>query len=305
MKKGGYLILIDTGGTNCRIALSFDLKNLINVSVFPSVHFSSKGLTVFSKHLSGIIKSYTAEQSQSVTECNGICIGAAGARNSGQKNAISEEISRNTGVKNILVESDSAIAYESYFGTRDGLLLICGTGSVLFGKLGGSDIRIGGWGKLLGDTGSSYSFSLNVLRGLTREFDMRDENTEIEKLLEKKYGINRHTIISEIYHKNFDIAGLAPLFLEIAREGNELCRKAVENEINGIADLINILLNKKNINGRIDLAFTGGMVEDKNYFSVRLFEMLKNNFGSRINLITEFKNPLEGALKIAVRRIAG
>ncbi|MCU0371696.1 MAG: hypothetical protein MUE56_00445 [Ignavibacteria bacterium] len=305
MKKGDYFILIDSGGTNCRIASSIDSVNLINASVFPSVHFSSKGLAEFSAHVSEIIKNFTSEHGLSCSECAGICIGAAGARDYGQKNAISGEICRSTGIKNVIVESDSAIAFESYFGTGDGLLMICGTGSVLFGKSGGSDIRIGGWGKLLGDTGSSYSLSIYVLRGLTREFDITVENTEIESLLEKEYGINRHTIINEIYHKNFDIAGLAPLFLDLAGKGNELCRNAVENEIKGIADLINILLNKNIINDRIDLAFTGGLVEGKNYFSGRLFELLENNFREKINIITEFKNPLEGALKIAARRIAG
>jgi N-acetylglucosamine kinase-like BadF-type ATPase len=98
---------------------------------------------------------------------------------------------------------------------------------------------------------------------------------------------------------------MAPVFVKLAGEGNELCRNAVNNELKGIADLINILMSKNINNSRIDLAFTGGMIEAENYFSCSLFELLKNNFGSRINIITEFKNPLEGALKIAARRIAG
>ncbi len=47
---------------------------------------------------------------------------------------------------NIIVESDSEIAYQSAFGDGDGLLLICGTGSILFGKRNGVEVRIGGWG---------------------------------------------------------------------------------------------------------------------------------------------------------------
>jgi N-acetylglucosamine kinase-like BadF-type ATPase len=303
MADSDYFILIDSGGTNCRIATSFDSLNIINSSVYPSVHFTSNGLNGFSAHLSHLVEKYTAENALQTNECAGICVGAAGARNISQRNDISAEISRITGIRNVITESDSEIAYEAYFGTGDGLLIICGTGSVLYGKHAGTDVRIGGWGKLLGDTGSSYSLSLKVLRRLTRDFDLNDEYSETEKLLEKEYGISRYTIIDEIYHKNFNIAGLAPFFVKLAGQGNELCRNAVENEIKGISDLVEIFLNKCDPEGTVDIAFTGGLFEEKNFFSEKLFKLLKYNFSSLVNLKKEFKNPLEGALKIAARRI--
>jgi len=303
MVHNDYLILIDSGGTNCRIASSYDSKNIINVSVYPAVHFTSNGLNEFSAYVSRLINKYIADNGLRTDECAGICIGAAGARNIGHKNAISEEINRNTGIKNVITESDTAIAYEAYFGTGEGLLFICGTGSVLYGKHGGADVRIGGWGKLLGDTGSSYSLSLNVLRGLTRDFDLYDEHSETERLLDKEHGITRHTIINEIYHKHLDIANLAPFFVKLAEEGNELCRNVIDVEIEGIAGMIDIFLNKYDFQGKVDMAFTGGLIEVENFFSDRLFEMLKEKFGSRINFKMEFENPLEGALKIAARRI--
>jgi glucosamine kinase len=303
MNDVNYYILIDTGGTNCRIASGQDSGRILNAKVYPSVHFSKKGLHEFSVHITAVIGEYAAEYNIDLSECAGICIGAAGARDENQKDLISTEIRRITGIQNVITESDSSIAFESYFGTGDGLLLICGTGSVLIGKYKGLDFRIGGWGSLLGDAGSSYSLSINILRELVKDFDRNEDKGELELLLEKEYGLSRHTITNLLYHKNFDIAGLTPFFLKLAEGGDKLCRKAVDIEIEGITDMIKSYLNRQEVLDSVGLAFTGSMVETKNYFSDKLFELLESNFSSRINIIKKFKNPLEGALKIALRRI--
>jgi N-acetylglucosamine kinase-like BadF-type ATPase len=305
MTGNKYFILIDTGGTNCKIAAGDITGKIVNPELYPSVHFSKKGLSEFCRHISDVIEKYTAGNQLDSSQFAGICIGAAGARDKIHKDSISDEIRRITGARNVFTESDTSIAYESYFGTDDGLLLICGTGSVLFGKYLGSDVRIGGWGSLLGDAGSSYSLSLNILRELVKEFDRNEKKSELELLLEKEYGLSRHTIINLIYHGNFDIAGLTPFFMRLAGIGNELCKKAADAEIEGITEMIKTFLIKYEVENPVRIAFTGSLVETKNYFSDGLFESFGNNFNKKVKTINEFKNPLEGALKIALRRITG
>ncbi len=192
-----FYVGIDSGGTNCRISLYYDKEGIIHSDVFNSIHYSTVGAKNFSKHIADIINIFFNSNGLLLNECSGICAGIAGARIKENKNEIKEYLSRDLSFSNIIVESDTAIAFEDTFGQKDGLILICGTGSVLFGRLKGEFVRLGGWGKLLGDEGSSYFIGLNFLKQLVKYFDKSDEKIVTEVLLNESYKINRDNIIDK------------------------------------------------------------------------------------------------------------
>ena len=63
------------------------------------------------------------------------------------------------------------------FGFGDGIAVICGTGSVTFGKWKGETCVAGGYGHNEGDPGSAFSLGIGALRYLARVFDGRKEET--------------------------------------------------------------------------------------------------------------------------------
>lgn len=296
-----FYIGIDSGGTNCRVSIYNDKDCMIHSGVFNSVHYSAVGSKSFSAHTSDIIKGLLNSNGLFLTDCIGICAGVAGARLKSNKDEIRKHLSEELSFSNIIIESDTAIAFEDVFGSDDGLILICGTGSVLFGRLNGEFVRLGGWGKLLGDDGSSYFIGLNFLKSLVKQFDKNNDSFETEIHLNKLYSLNRDNIIDKVYHKKFDVASLAPFVVEQAGKGDSICREVVEKEIDGVYDLFETFKSKYGMNNNYKVAFTGTLIESDNYFSRLLKERLGKNFENHFIFLDTIVNPVNGAFKIALK----
>ena len=68
-------------------------------------------------------------------------------------------------------DRDSGIA--AALGQEDGIAVNAGTGSSVTGRRGGVIEKAGGWGHILGDAGGGYFLSVQALRLLLREYDLR------------------------------------------------------------------------------------------------------------------------------------
>jgi len=292
---------IDSGGTNCRISLGGNSGKIIHSGNFESVHYSQAGAKAFAAHISKIINNFCDGIGLDLKTISGICAGAAGARHSQDKQRIKEHLSEMLSFSRIIVESDSEIAYQSAFGDGDGLLLICGTGSILFGKRDGAEIRIGGWGKLLGDEGSSYSLSLGMLRRLASRIDETSDAGEIEICLRNEFGLTRENLLNEIYHKNFSIQSLAPLVVRLAGEGEELCRDTADSDVKGLLRLFRTYRKRFNDSEPTDVAFLGSVIENENYISSTLRKGIESEFGKSFIITEERVNTLKGAIKTAIK----
>ena len=81
------------------------------------------------------------------------------------------------------------------------LALICGTGSIVYGRtVTGELLRAGGWGYLFGDEGSGYAIGIAALRAVMRAYDGRGRETLLSELVLGRYGL--HTppeLIQAIY----------------------------------------------------------------------------------------------------------
>ena len=292
---------IDSGGTNCRIGLGGNSGKIIHSGKFESVHYSQAGAKAFAAHISKIINDFCAGINLELRSVSGVCAGAAGARHRQDKQRIKEHLSDMLSFSNIIVESDSEIAYQSAFGDGDGLLMICGTGSILFGKRKGVEVRIGGWGKLLGDEGSSYSLSLGMLRRLAVRIDETNEAGELEICLRNEFGLTRENLLNEIYHKNFSMQSLAPLVVRLAGEGENICRETADSDVEGLLRLFRTYRKRFSDSVPTDVAFLGSVIENENYISSSLRKGIENEFGNAFVISEERINTVKGAIKTAIK----
>ncbi len=292
---------IDSGGTNCRVGFGDGTGRIIHSGNYESIHYSQAGAESFSEHISGVIKAFCSEINLDLGSLSGICIGAAGARHASDKERLKSALSEKTGYGNIIVESDTAVAHYAAFRDDEGLLLISGTGSVLFGKYRGCSVRIGGWGKLLGDGGSSYSIALNFLRRMAESFDDSDSESPLEKSLKSTHGLGRENIIQEIYHGGFSIQSLTPFIIGRADEGDALCSEIIDAEADSLVRLLSAFRKKHGEAHGTEVAFLGSVIENDNYFRRRLKSKIADEFGDAFRVREEKINTLKGALKIAVK----
>lgn len=88
--------------------------------------------------------------------------------------AAQEAAAAGFGLSSWSVLNDVEAAFEAAFVGRPGVLLLAGTGSMLWGRSAeGRDIRVGGWGQGFGDEGSAYWMGRELLGRVSRALDRR------------------------------------------------------------------------------------------------------------------------------------
>lgn len=171
-----------------------------------------------------------AETIRSAAEAAGILLpvgalwaGLAGAGRRGAREAVEIALRSMNLAGAVQVGMDVEGAHTDAFGAGPGILMVLGTGSMVWGRdPEGRELRVGGWGGLLGDEGSGYWFGLQGLRAMARASDGRSGATTLgSSLLSALHLSDARELISWIAAASkSEVAALAPLVLEAAEEGD-------------------------------------------------------------------------------------
>lgn len=112
--------------------------------------------------------------------------------------------------------SDTLSAFEAALHDRDGMMIICGTGSIVRARRRGKAYQVGGWGHIGGDDGSGYWLGRRLLRRIFLAYDEHGRSDAITQSVLRFVNINT---IDELVRwsmdaNKFEIASLTkPLFL--------------------------------------------------------------------------------------------
>lgn len=298
MNKNTFLIGIDSGGTKSELLITDIKNNLIHKISYKTFHYSVHGKEKVTRHLKDIITNSITEKKLNLKHCKGICIGLAGVREANVKNQIKKHLIKTLGYKRIVIESDSAIALYGAFNGKDGLILICGTGSILFGIINKKFIRIGGWGWRIGDYGSGYEIGKYAIKHLINEYEKKKKLSRLSRAIENKFSINKLNILNHIYQNNFDLQNIVPLVLEYANKNDKDAQKIINKAIDELLLHFKLFFSMYKSKRKIDLALSGSILENKNMLSNKLKKRIKRNF-TKINLVNKINTPAEGAILLA------
>lgn len=201
-----------------------------------------------------------------------ICAGVAGAGRTDEQEALANRLRRgladDADEVRVEVVHDACIALDAAFGSESGLVIIAGTGSVVFGRAKNNTTRrVGGWGYLLGDPGSGYAIGQAGLRAVAAAFDGGEE-TSIRDRVDEQYDIDeREALIREVYQEDFVVQNVAPLVIEAAADGDPVATDILTSQAADLVQQVEWLLNGEDgIAPRI--ALLGGMLQNKPYARV-------------------------------------
>ncbi|MBA7602935.1 hypothetical protein ES703_10031 [subsurface metagenome] len=80
--------------------------------------------------------------------------------------------------------NDTRIGLAAGSDSKNGVMIICGTGSNCFGvNEEGKEAKVNGWDYILGDEGSGYEVGIKALRALMKAYDGRGESTLLSKTI--------------------------------------------------------------------------------------------------------------------------
>jgi N-acetylglucosamine kinase-like BadF-type ATPase len=298
MINNNFFVGIDSGGTKSEILIAVDCNILLHNKSCKALHYSLYGQDKIIKHIKKIIVTSLKEKKLNLKNCKGICIGLAGVREKKVKIEIEKSLKRLMKFKNIIVESDAVIALYGAFKENNGLILICGTGSILYGNVNGIFYRIGGWGRIIGDYGSGYEIGKYALKHLVSEYDKKIKLSNLSRIIEKKFSLNRTNILNNIYQNNFDVQHLAPVVLEQANKKDKYAIDIIDKAVDDLLCHFETFFAVSGLRDRINLALSGSVIENENLLSRKFKKRIKKNFRN-INIIKKMHSPAEGAILLA------
>lgn len=132
--------------------------------------------------------------------------------------------------------NDVDAAHLGAFGGRPGILILSGTGSMAWGRnSAGVSSRVGGWGDVIGDEGSSYWIGKAALSLVSQSLDGRAGATKLaEAMFEYLHLDGADPVnalggwVSELANPRAEIAALSVLVDRVAQMGDEGAARLIE-----------------------------------------------------------------------------
>ncbi|MDR0269734.1 BadF/BadG/BcrA/BcrD ATPase family protein [Paenibacillus sp.] len=201
----------------------------------------------------------------------------------------------------IVVENDGVAALLGATGGAPGILIIAGTGSIVYGiNANGESARAGGWGHRVGDEGSGYWIGKQAINAVLREFDGRGRRTGLtDKLLRHLRLQNEEELFNWVYSAEYSVnktAELSKLVSEAEQERDEAARLILETA----AD--ELFLGARSVMDKLGMAaapFTvilqGGVLQNNPFVRSRLADSFRA--ASPLAQIDEAKKePIHGVI---------
>lgn len=261
-----FILGLDGGATRTRCVISTLSGEILAIGVSGPSNYHVVGIDGARTALMEAARSAFESSGIGSNDCLVACAGLAGLDCSYDVKALNEAIGNLPIAKRIVIVHDSLIALYGATGGKRGVIVNGGTGSMAAGMDDtGRTVRVGGWGSIVGDEGSAYDIGRRAITASLWAFDGRGQETILQEKIRKRYGL---TSIDDMIHKVYvekmgvtEIASLAPLVTESAKEGDEVSiniLKIAGEELGRHAVAVIKKLGMEN--ERCDVALVGGVL---------------------------------------------
>ena len=161
-----------------------------------------------------------------------VCIGAAGAGRESDREFFREELSRLVPAQtSVIVCHDGQIALRAGTPQRPALVVIAGTGSLVYGeRQNGEGVRAGGYGAIIGDGAGAYAMGMAAIHHTALVLDGVDAKSALsEALLESLATQSANELIERVHHWPPDIGAIAALASNVgeAAASGDVCAKRI------------------------------------------------------------------------------
>jgi len=142
-----------------------------------------------------------------------------------------------------VITHDAAAGLAAGSPDQTGVLVVCGTGSLVYGRRAdGAERFVGGRGPILGDEGSGFDIGQRGLRAAIRSSDGRGEPTALERLIPERLALSGlDELVGWVSPFARDrVAAVAPVVFEAAVTGDQIARSVVEAAVGELASSVAI-----------------------------------------------------------------
>ncbi len=201
----------------------------------------------------------------------------------------------------LIIGSDQLVGFRSGTNSKEGIVVIAGSGSVVHGWSKEKEVKISGWGYLT-EEGAAYWTGKEAILAVFRDLDEIGEKTLITQLAFKKFKTaKKEKLIEKIYSKNQReiILSFSVLTDEAAKRGDKVAQRILKEGGRKLVKATRIAIKKLNFqNKEFPLILIGGMFKSKIFLETVKKEIKK--FAPQVKIIKPKKEPVVGAIRLAI-----
>lgn len=241
-----YVVGIDGGGTSTVCLLADGAGRIIARADAPASNYRKADLrgarAALSAGIRALFNQAGIENGSAPPRVVSLCAGLAGVDTAADAALLGQLLSDDVRAEQLLVVNDGVVALYGALEDAPGVLVISGTGSIIWATgRDGKRLRVGGWDYLLGDEGSGYQTGLRVLRAVAAAHDGRTGQTLLTgAVLGAFKARNFDELLGRVYHEEMTpgrIASLAALADTAAAGGDDAAMRVVEESAAELAEL--------------------------------------------------------------------
>lgn len=264
-----HVLGIDGGGTRTRAAIFGMDGEFLGLGYGGPSNYDDVGAAAAQRHLDDAVRAASHMAGVDRSTCAAAFLGMAGVVSALDRQHI-RTIATNLRLApddNIGIHHDCRIALAGGLRGRPGLVVIAGTGSSVYGvNSRGEDWMAGGRGWLMTNEGSSYWLGAQALRTAVMAYDGRLARMALMDRVLAQLGIaHMDDILHRVYVTGLstsEVAAFAPLLINEALDGCEVCRSLIVRGAGELADCVLAAARKLRMNTEpVEICLVGGVFQ--------------------------------------------
>jgi N-acetylglucosamine kinase len=288
---------IDGGGTKTKLLIINEKQEKVFEHVAGPTSIDTVSLSTVQQTFQGLFKGYQGEP------LTAIFAGIGGVANAQDEKAILailktlEVVSPNTMVK---VNNDVINALAGTIGHDEGMVLIAGTGSAVYGHTKGKSWRAGGISAKEGDPGSAYDLGFQALRHLGKVIDGRCPATTFSQDLMTSLHIKNYQELAQFFQQSdrTQIASLSPIVTR--HDGDPYAQGIMHRAIDELVLMVSTVYNRLGFQ-ETELGFAGSLANANTPFKAQLIQAIKKTLPTVTIIAPPRFDPVFGSALLAMR----
>jgi N-acetylglucosamine kinase-like BadF-type ATPase len=254
-----YVVGIDAGGTKTVCLLADADANVIADARGPGANLhvaGEEGVAAVLRDLGGRVARAAPDVPVAV------CVGMAGVDREDEENAVRRILSRVFPGARALVVNDALIALVAGAHDAAGVVIIAGTGSIVYGRSDAAAARAGGWGHMVGDEGSGYWIGREAVTAVMRAGDGRGPLTRLTDEILSHFDVADVSRLPRIVYDRevprVNVAALGPLVEHAAAGGDPVADGILERAADELSIAASSVVTRLGMRGDAFTFFLAG-----------------------------------------------
>lgn len=298
-----YYIGIDGGATKT-IGLISDLEgNILGRIETGPVNYHKESIELLEENISRNVSLLVSKINAEIKDIKRVAMGISGIDRPMERRMVREFLAKIGISKKTKIYNDAVIALKG--GTKNGygIVIISGTGSIVYGiDKDGKIKRVGGWGNILNDVGSGYDIGLRALRAVMASYDKKMPKTILTPLILKKLSLKDPSELvlwlDKCKNVKLDISQLSFQVFMANKKKDKAAKKILDQVTDDLCLGAKIIVKELKFKNSYEIVLSGGMfLKNLNYFEIMKKKLSKSLQSAKI--IFPYHEPAYGALMIA------